>query len=101
MDISTVRDKSYRGGKHWILLLDDTTCMCWSMILKKKSDLCEKMLELVLDLKTKLRITVKVILIDAIMLLKTRNLMKNAREGYSESNLSILQLKHHNRTECF
>ena len=71
------------------------------MILKKKSDLCEKMLELVLDLKTKLRITVKVILIDAIMLLKTRNLMKNAREGYSESNLSILQLKHHNRTECF
>ena len=64
MDISTVRDKSYGGGKHWLLVLDDSTDVCWSRILKKKSDLCEKMLELILDLKTKLRVTVKIIRCD-------------------------------------
>ena len=64
MDINTVRDKSYGGGKHWFLVIDDATDVCWSRILKKKSDLCGKMLESILDLLTKLRVIVKIIRCD-------------------------------------
>ena len=47
-----------------MLVLDDATDICWSRILKKKSDLCGKMLESILDLLTKLRVIVKIIRCD-------------------------------------
>ena len=64
MDISTIKQKSYGGGKHWLLAMDDSTDVCWSHILKQKSDLCEKMLGLILDLKAKSKAKVKFIRCD-------------------------------------
>ena len=58
MDISTVRDENYGGGKCCLLVLNDATDVFWSMILKKKSNLCEKILELILDLESKLKYSI-------------------------------------------
>ena len=61
MDISSVKYKSYGGGKHLLLVLDDATDVSWSYILKKKSELTENMIQLILDLKNKNNVTTKFI----------------------------------------
>jgi len=50
LDISSVRDASYGGSKFWALIVDDYTDFCWSIFLKNKSDLKDKMFSLLTDL---------------------------------------------------
>ena len=64
IDISSVKYKSYGGGKHWLLVVDDATDVNWSYIQKKKSELTENMIQLILDLKNKNNITTKFIRCD-------------------------------------
>jgi hypothetical protein len=49
-DISSVIDSSYGGSKFWALIVDDYTDFCWSIFLKNKSDLKEKMFSMLTDL---------------------------------------------------
>jgi hypothetical protein len=51
LDISSIRDESYGGFCFWALLVDDYSDYCWSIFLKKKSDLKSKVMTLLTDLK--------------------------------------------------
>jgi hypothetical protein len=51
LDISSIKDVSYGGSKFWVFIVDDFTDYCWSMFLKNKSELKEKMFPLLTDLK--------------------------------------------------
>jgi hypothetical protein len=42
LDMSSIRDESYGGSRFWVLLVDDYTDYCWSILLKHKSDLKSK-----------------------------------------------------------
>ena len=39
MDISSVKTKSLGGWKFWLLIIKDSTDMCWSYFLKEKSEM--------------------------------------------------------------
>ena len=51
IDISSIKSPSYGGSKFWVLIVDDYTDYCWSIFLKNKGDLKEKMFTLLTDLK--------------------------------------------------
>jgi hypothetical protein len=51
LDISSIRDESYGGSRFWVLVVDDYTDYCWSILLKHKSDLKSKVMTLLTDLK--------------------------------------------------
>jgi predicted secreted protein len=51
LDISSIKDVGYGGSKFWVLIVDDYTNYCWSIFLKNKSELKEKMFPLLTDLK--------------------------------------------------
>jgi hypothetical protein len=51
LDISSIKDTSYGRSKFWELIVDNHTNYCWSIFLKNKSELKEKMLKLLTDLK--------------------------------------------------
>ena len=48
IDISSIQERSFGGAKYWNLVVDEATNMKWSLFLKQKSDLGEKMQELLL-----------------------------------------------------
>ena len=52
-DISSVQQKSYRGSKFWLLIVDQCTDMSWSYSLKHKSDLATTMINFIKDLQAK------------------------------------------------
>ena len=64
LDISSVKGKSYGGSKFWILVVDDHTDYCWSFFVKKKSELKDKVVPLIKELKAKNGIEVKFIRCD-------------------------------------
>ena len=43
-DISSIGDESYGGSCFWVLLLDDYTDLCWSILLDNKSNLKVKVM---------------------------------------------------------
>ena len=43
MDITSVKVTSYGGNRFWLVVVDDATGMTWSVFLKRKSDLGNKM----------------------------------------------------------
>jgi hypothetical protein len=51
LDLSSIRDESYGGSCFWVLLVDEYTDYCWSIFLKRKSDLKSKVMTLLTDLK--------------------------------------------------
>jgi hypothetical protein len=51
LDISSIRDESYGGSCFWALLVVDYSDYCWSIFLKKKSDLKSKVMTILTDLK--------------------------------------------------
>ena len=51
IDIGSVKAESYGGSKFWLLIVDDCTDMCWSIFLKKKSDLPKAMLKVLNAMK--------------------------------------------------
>ena len=63
LDISSVKHKSYGGSKFWGLIVDDCTDKAWTVLLKKKSELPRKVVNLIKNLKA-LGMTVKYIRCD-------------------------------------
>jgi hypothetical protein len=51
LDISSIKDESYGSSHLWALLVDDYTDYYWSIFLKNKSDLKNKVRTLLTDLK--------------------------------------------------
>jgi hypothetical protein len=51
LDISSIRGKSYGGSCFWVLIVDDYTDYCWSIVLKTKGILKVKVMTLLTDLK--------------------------------------------------
>ena len=58
-DVSSFKHESYGGAKHWLAIVDDHSSMCWSRVLKRKSDVPKAMLEFIRDLEVKHKIKVK------------------------------------------
>ena len=44
IDISSIKKRSYGGSKFWVLIVDDFTKMKWSIFLKNKSELTDKVI---------------------------------------------------------
>ena len=59
LDISSVKAQSIGGAKFWLLVQDNATDMCWSFLIKEKSDLSQSVMNLLLDLRLKQNIRVK------------------------------------------
>jgi hypothetical protein len=51
IDISSIKNESFGGSKFWVLIVDDYSDYCWSLFLKCKADLKDKMFKLLTDLK--------------------------------------------------
>jgi hypothetical protein len=51
INISSIAEKSFGGAKFWAFIIDNYSDYCWSFILKRKSDLKEKVKTLLNDLK--------------------------------------------------
>jgi hypothetical protein len=54
IDISSIKGENFGGSKFWALIVDDYTDFCWSYFLRKKSDLKEKLVNFIQELKTKI-----------------------------------------------
>jgi len=64
LDISSINNSSFGGAKYWLLVIDDATDYCWSLLLKSKDELAAKMIELIKELKDKYQVQVKKIRCD-------------------------------------
>ena len=53
IDISSIRNASYGNSKYWLLIVDYATRMKWSIFLKAKDELAEKMVTFLCELKKK------------------------------------------------
>ena len=51
VDISSIQGVSFGGAKFWALIVDDYSGYCWSYFLKAKSELKEKVIDLINELK--------------------------------------------------
>jgi hypothetical protein len=51
LDISSTQVRSFGGSNVWILLVDDCTDMCWSLFVSQKSDMPQKVLNLLIQLQ--------------------------------------------------
>ena len=59
MDISSVKQRSYGGSKFWCLIVDQHTRMKWSIFLKKKSDLGDKVILFLKNLHEKDKVIIQ------------------------------------------
>ena len=59
IDISSVKERSFGGSKFWNLVVDEASDMKWSLFLKQKSDLGQRMISLLLEIHNKDKITIK------------------------------------------
>ena len=50
-DISSVKDRRYGGIEYWILIEDEATRMKWSIFIKKKSEMGEKLAVFIQELE--------------------------------------------------
>ena len=46
-DVSSIKARSYGGAKYWLLVMDDATGFIWSYFLRFKSQVKDKMVELI------------------------------------------------------
>ena len=58
-DVSSPLIPSFRGRKHWLQVLDDSTHYVWKYFLKEKFDLKNVIMSLIKKLKTKYNIQVQ------------------------------------------
>ena len=63
LDLTTMRDKSFGGNKHWLVMVDDCTGKAWSRFLKQKSELGREVLIFLSDMKNN-KTPVKIIRMD-------------------------------------
>ena len=59
MDISSVKQRSYGGSKFWCLIINQHTGMKWSIFLKKKSDLADKIIPFLKNLHEKDKVIIQ------------------------------------------
>ena len=78
LDISSIKDESLGGRRHWAMLVDEAARCKHSFFLKKKSDQVDMVSSWLKGLKDKYNIQVKLFVV--IMLEKTRNLKKNVMQ---------------------
>ena len=64
LDISYINKKSLGGSNYWLLLLDDNTDHGWSYFLKRKSDMAEKVIPWIKEMRSKKHGRVKYIRCD-------------------------------------
>ena len=64
IDISSIQARSYGGSKFWLLMMDDASDYCWSEFLKNKSELADRVINKIRNLKAKGIADVKVIRCD-------------------------------------
>ena len=64
LDISSIKDESFSGRKHWAMLVDEVTKCKHSFFLKKKSDQIEMISSWLRGLEDKYKIQVKFICCD-------------------------------------
>jgi len=64
IDISSIQTKSYGGSKFWLLMMDDASDYCWSGFLKTKSELVDRVINKIRDLRAKGIADVKIIRCD-------------------------------------
>jgi hypothetical protein len=64
MDISPVNIHTFGGNRHWLLVIDEFSDMCWSYFLHAKSDLSKHMLFLITKLNNMQHVNVKYIRCD-------------------------------------
>ncbi len=53
VDISYFSKPSIAGNQYWLLIVDDATDMAWSVFLKHKSDLCERLVNFIYNMKSR------------------------------------------------
>ena len=51
IDVSYFPQPSIAGNKYWLIIVDDATDMTWSVFMKKKSDISEKMINFIYNMK--------------------------------------------------
>ena len=51
LDISTIKNNNPNGSKHWILLVDEGSGMCWSLFVKTKSDMPQAVINWLKELR--------------------------------------------------
>ena len=56
IDISTMQKPSLGGNKHWALVLDEYTKYKWPILMKNKSELSQKVIQLLFQLQKEGRI---------------------------------------------
>ena len=52
IDISYFPQPSIAGNKYWLLIVDDATDMAWSVFIKNKSDLSERMINFIYNMRS-------------------------------------------------
>jgi len=53
IDTSSIKEKSFRNSKFWLLAIDDATNFCWSFFLKTKDETSKMMISLIKELRAK------------------------------------------------
>ena len=64
IDISSIKKRSYGGSKFWVLIVDDFTKMKWSLFLKNKSELTDKVLPFLKTMHEEVKVIVQSIRCD-------------------------------------
>ena len=64
IDISSIKKRSYGGSKFWVLIVDDFTKMKWSLFLKKKSELSDKVVPFLKTIHEEVKVIVQTIRCD-------------------------------------
>ena len=53
IDLSWIEHTSMGGSKYWVLAVDEMSKYCWSIFIANKSDMPEKVIHLLKELKNK------------------------------------------------
>ena len=64
INISSIKRHSYGGSKFWVLIVDDFTKMKWSLFLKNKSELTDKVLPFLKTMHEEVKVIVQSIRCD-------------------------------------
>ena len=64
IDISSIKRRSYGGSKFWVLIVDDFTKMKWSIFLKNKSELTDKVIPFLKTMHEEVKVIIQSIRCD-------------------------------------
>ena len=64
IDISSIKRRSYGGSKFWVLIVDDFTKMKWSIFVKNKSELTDKVIPFLKTMHEEVKVIIQSICCD-------------------------------------